>query len=464
MNRDLRLFVLLVIAFGLFTGATGQTVYRADDFLQQVWEHHPIAQAALLRNDLANAQLQAARGGFDPELTAANRSKNWNETLYYRQDEVQLNVPTPLGLDVEIGYWAADGSYLNPEWSAPDGGLLQAGVKMQLGQGLRIDARRAALQKAKLALDLGEVERRHMLNTLSAAALNAYWNWFDAWYNVEVFENSVAIAEQRRLAVIQSAAQGDRPALDTLEAGIQVLNRRENLLEARQQLVKTEALMESFLWGSDNAPLGLNPGVRPPDLMTASSGLNAAPTPSTEWLDQHPEILKGRNSISQAEVDLSWRKEQLKPELGVKYQWLDEARSFPNESSWDAAPATFGVDFAFPLFIRAERGAVRMAELDLTTRDLALIEKRRVLELKSAALRAAGPLLVDQLNVQTQAVRDSEQLLNGERALFQAGESSLFLINMREQYFIQTQLKAITILHKLASNRIEITETEASWW
>ncbi|MFZ9054831.1 MAG: TolC family protein [Flavobacteriales bacterium] len=463
MNSFLKTLIFTAIAIGLFNRTTGQTLYEAEDFLQQVWEHHPIVQAAGLRSDRANAQWQKARGGFDPELNVATRSKNWNETLYYRQDQAELNIPTPLGLDVEIGYLAADGTYLNPEWTAPDGGLLQAGIKVQLGQGLRIDARRAALQKAKLALDLGEVERRHMLNAVSAEALNAYWNWFDAWHSVAVFENSVAIAEQRRLAVIQSATQGDRPALDTLEASIQVLNRRENLLEAQQHLVKTAALMESFLWGADNAPLGLNPGVRPPDLIAARSAL-ALPPVRSEWEEQHPEILKGQNVISQSEVDLNWRKEQLKPELGLKYQWIDDARSFPNESTWDPVPATFGVDFAFPLFIRAERGAVRMAEVDLTTRGLALTEKRRVLRLKSEALRAAGPLLLEQLNVQTQAVRESEQLLNGERALFQAGESSLFLINMREQYFIQTQLKAIAILHKLANNRIEIAETEASWW
>jgi hypothetical protein len=66
--------------------------------------------------------------------------------------------------------------------------------------------------------------------------------------------------------------------------------------------------------------------------------------------------------------------------------------------------------------------------------------------------------------VQKQAIEDSEQLLQGERSLFDAGESSLFLINMREQYFIQAQLKGIEILHKLADNQVAIQAAEAAWW
>ena len=105
-----------------------------------------------------------------------------------------------------------------------------------------------------------------------------------------------------------------------------------------------------------------------------------------------------------------------------------------------------------------------MTEVDIATGQLELADLNRDLELKSSAARAAQPIIADQLQVQQQAIRDSEQLLNGERALFEAGESSLFLINMREQYFIEAQLKGIDILHKLADNQVTIQATEAAWW
>jgi hypothetical protein len=45
-------------------------------------------------------------------------------------------------------------------------------------------------------------------------------------------------------------------------------------------------------------------------------------------------------------------------------------------------------------------------------------------------------------------VSDYERLLNGERQMFDAGESSLFMVNTRESGFIQTQLKYIQLLTK----------------
>ena len=45
-------------------------------------------------------------------------------------------------------------------------------------------------------------------------------------------------------------------------------------------------------------------------------------------------------------------------------------------------------------------------------------------------------------------VKDYEGLLNGERSMFNAGESSLFLINSREVNYINAQLKLVELLAK----------------
>ena len=68
----------------------------------------------------------------------------------------------------------------------------------------------------------------------------------------------------------------------------------------------------------------------------------------------------------------------------------------------------------------------------------------------------------DRREVQRQAVQNAGSLLQGERQLFQVGESSLFLVNAREQYYINTQLKQVEILRKMAENRVKILELEAA--
>jgi hypothetical protein len=47
-----------------------------------------------------------------------------------------------------------------------------------------------------------------------------------------------------------------------------------------------------------------------------------------------------------------------------------------------------------------------------------------------------------------QTVQDYLGLLNGERQMFNAGESSLFMVNSRELGYINAQLKLIELLAK----------------
>jgi hypothetical protein len=122
------------------------------------------------------------------------------------------------------------------------------------------------------------------------------------------------------------------------------------------------------------------------------------------------------------------------------------------------------LDFAFPLLLRKERGQIAVTRVQLETGNLELLRARRSFELTSTAARGAHPVIREQFLVQQRAIADAEKLLLGERSLFRAGESSLFLINAREQYFIQAQLKGVEILHKLANNVVSIQANEAAWW
>ena len=54
----------------------------------------------------------------------------------------------------------------------------------------------------------------------------------------------------------------------------------------------------------------------------------------------------------------------------------------------------------------------------------------------------------EQADLYAQTVNDYRGLLEGERALFDSGESSLFMVNSRELGYINAQIKLIEILTK----------------
>lgn len=456
MMRFLALVALLVPLVG------NTQVLLPEEVVARVLEHHPIALAAGLRIDAAEAEQMKARGGFDPKLAGDFRAKEFEDKLYYSVGDAGLKIPTPIGMDVDLGYQNTGGIFLNPEQNLPIDGLLGAGVSLELGQGLIIDVRRAALRQAEFALTLGESEQRLMINQLVSEALMAYWAWFEAWHREDILRGSVTLAQTRRDGVVQSAIQGDKPFQDTLEAGIQVLNRRQLQMEAAQELMLKRALLEAYLWDTGNAPLQLNPAVLPPAIDAVDGGIPELPAPQGSWLADHPTLLQGQALIGQKDVDLRWKREQLKPEFGLKYQWLASPQTLGGEDPVTVRDAAVGVDLAFPLFLRKERASIRLTEIDLATKRYELSDKQRSLELKSTALRSGWALMDDRREVQRKAVQNAGSLLQGERQLFQVGESSLFLVNAREQYYINTQLKQVEILRKMAENRVKILELEAA--
>ena len=57
--------------------------------------------------------------------------------------------------------------------------------------------------------------------------------------------------------------QGDKPAIDSIEAGITLKNRQLSLEESRFKLLKAKLELSNFLWTKDNLPLELEDNLIP---------------------------------------------------------------------------------------------------------------------------------------------------------------------------------------------------------
>jgi len=124
-------------------------VFSPEDFIQQVKQFHPVIRQAGLLERKANAELQIAKGGFDPTLTYENYQKTFDGKNYYLYTNPEIKIPTSIaGLDVKSGLENNGGFNLNPETSAGKNSYL--GVEIALGKGLLLDKRRATVQQAKI--------------------------------------------------------------------------------------------------------------------------------------------------------------------------------------------------------------------------------------------------------------------------------------------------------------------------
>jgi outer membrane protein TolC len=109
-----------------------------------------------------------------------------------------------------------------------------------------------------------------------------------------------------------------------------------------------------------------------------------------------------------------------------------------------------------PLFLRKERGDLQLTKLKIQDSELALENKRANIGFKINASLNEWSTTKNQVDLYTRTVRDFSGLLDGERTLFELGESSIFLVNARETGYINAQIKLIELV---AKNRKAILET-----
>ena len=120
--------ILLVLVTGLYAnGLFSQETLSYSVFIRQVLENHPLALNANLTVEESEAMLRAVRGNFDPVLAGGYNSKEFKGSNYFRIIDSEIRIPTVMGVTVTGGYEQASGTYLNPEFTLPESGLLKSG-------------------------------------------------------------------------------------------------------------------------------------------------------------------------------------------------------------------------------------------------------------------------------------------------------------------------------------------------
>ncbi len=443
------LFISIVLLGQTIIAQQGPVI-SFESYMEIVREHHPLARVADIKIESGEAVMQSARGSFDPKLEGQLMRKDFDGKRYYDLLQGGLKMPTWLGVMVEGGYSHNEGEFLNPERLTPDQGLLHAGLSIPLGEGLFIDERRAGLRKAELAQDLAVAQRELMLNDLLLEAGSAYWNWFRAHHAAEVYAEAVSLAEQRFQAVSQSALLGDRPAIDTLEASIQFQARTIQLQQATLDARNAAALMSVHLWLEGELPMVIDPRSRPspPELFPSLAPDPILMVELDEQMDSHPLMSAQAIEIDRAEVDQRWKREQLKPQLDLKYNALTESLGGTETNGFNAQNFTFGLEFSMPILLRKERGEVALAELKIEEQQMGMVVKRQDIWLKARVALNDWDLISQQVELFEGTARDYASLLEGERELFRQGESSLFLVNSRESNYVSAQVKLIELKAK----------------
>lgn len=453
--------IKFILAFFLvFFQSFGQvdSVFHFESYIDSVLKNHPLAVKAGLVDDIGIAKQLKSRGAFDPKAQANVGQKYFDEKKYYSVIDAGFKFPTWLGIDIKAGYEQNIGINVNPESQTPNSGLVYAGVEIPIGKGLFMDQRRLGLKQADIFLESTEVQQKLLLNTLILEASYAYWSWYQAYHTVKVYRNALNTAEERYSAVRREAFAGDRPYIDTVEAGIQVQNRQIGYQEAQLNYKNASAQLSVFLWLDGLIPIEITSAKKPPSIeeTTPKSMDNNYSSVLDTLIDNHPELVMYDYKLQSLDLDRKWAAEQLKPELNLRYNPITSAtqEGFGNELSMNNYK--WGVSFSMPLILRKERGELQLAKLKIQETKLDQLDKTQNIKFKANAAINDWETAFNQLKIYANTVDHYQQLFQSEITLFQNGESNLFMVNSREVGFINTQIKYIDLQTKNAVSAIKV--------
>ena len=418
-----------------------QTTLTFEEYLGYVKMHHPLMKQAELTLKMGEANLLKARGGFDPKIEVDYDRKKFKETEYYDQLNATFKIPTWYGIEFKANFEENSGQFLNPSLTVPEDGLYSAGVSFSLAQGLLINERMATLKQAQFFKEQSKADRDLLVNNLLFEASQAYFNWIEATNEQAIYFNFLDNATTRLKAIKRSVETGDKAAIDITEARIIVQSRQLNLEAAT--LKKQKAVLEAsnFIWLND-VPMEIESTISPslPSIETLETSLLIDGVTNIEMLlATHPKLKSLDAKIESLNVDRSLKRNKLLPKLDLQYNFLSQ--DYNQLNSFNTANYKALVNFSIPLFLRKERGDVQLATLKIN--DISFERKAATLTLKNKidATQAEIISLEKQTLLIDSIVTDYIALVNAEERKFTLGESSLFLINSREQKLIDAQLK-----------------------
>lgn len=416
-----------------------------NEFLGFVKKYHPLVKNANLEVSKAQANLMMARGGFDPKIEVDFSQKQFKDKEYYSILNSSFKIPTWYGIEIKAGFDNNEGIYLNPENKTPSQGLTSLGISVPLGQGLFINQRMADVQKAKMQLKLSESERKlQAIEVLYDASL-AYFNWKKSYDEVKLYQEYKTNAEIRFKGIQTLINQGDKPAIDSIEAGIIVKNRLLNLEDAQLKLTKGKLELSNFLWLENNIPLEISDELFPEINLefTIQESLKTNDLLNADFsIINHPKINALQSKIDILNVEKKLKANMLLPKIDVGYSYLSEPSYFDNYQFEDYK---IGLDFYFPLFLRKERGNLKLAKYKIQETEFTLDLEKVQLSNKIIAQKTEIESLIKQKEIIKGLVKDNVTMLNSEERLFSFGESSLFLINTRENNLVSAQLSKIAL-------------------
>jgi outer membrane protein TolC len=451
-RKIILLFLVLVSGFQGISQENLQTL-NAEQVLELVRKYHPITRQTSIEIEKAQADILLARGAFDPILSNYTAKKTFGGSNYYTISNPEIRIPTWYGIEVFGGLENLNGDRFNV--ADTQGKTSYFGVNIPLAKNLLLDKRRAFLQQAKIFNQMALAEQKLEINNLLLNAMESYWQWVKSYQLYKIMSNNVAVNQQRVVFVKKSFTNGERAAIDTVEAVTQLQSFQYQQNSYWLAFQNAGLNLSVYLWQNNNLPYNLQETVVPQEgweneTNIANFNLELESLQNIA-LKNHPDLLVYDFKIGALAIDKKLKFQELLPKIDFQYNQLGKGYRLLETAT--QAPLfdnnfQYGLKMEIPLRFSQGRSGYKMAKLKIEETTLNQNQKIQQIQLKIKGYYNELTNLKNQIALQSSNYDNNMKLVKAEETRLFNGESTLFFVNSRETKALETLEKLIDLKTK----------------
>jgi len=416
-----------------------------EDVLKSVEANYPPLLATLLEREVAGGAAMQAQGQFDTQLGVQAGTDQFG---FYPNQRLDVGVNQNLrwqGASVYGGWRLGTGDF--PAYRGLDDtrdlGEWRAGIKVPLLRGREIDERRAGLAQTEIGLRIANLTVDQQRLLVRQLAANRYWDWSAAGQRLQIARDLLRVAQERDQALRDAEALGAIPRVEVTENQRQILQREAQIVEAQRGVQQAAIALSLFYRDATGLPRIAQDAELPPALpLTALLDEAQVIDDLRSALTKRPEIASIAAQRAQARIDIDVASNQTRPSLDLGLGVTAEGGSGAVKRGPNEVKAT--LTYQVPWQRRVAEGKLQQASAkhsQLTQREM-FARDQVTAEVRDAAsaVRAAH----ERTLLAAREVSVALDLADAERERFRLGDSTLFVVNLREQAAVDAELRQVS--------------------
>ncbi|MGD0551129.1 MAG: TolC family protein [Sedimentisphaerales bacterium] len=355
-----------------------------------------------------------------------------------------LPTGTTLSLDGSTS-WLDESFAADPFVSTRLGGSVTQSLLRGFGTAVNL----VSVNQARIDTKISQYELRGFVESLVAQIEEAYWNCSLAEKSIEIYEQSMQVAEKQQQETEERINIGSLARSELAAAKAETALRQQDLIVAENTLAQSRLNLLRLLNPSGNE-MWDRKIILKSEPTTPEIELSPVETYVLRGWQMRPELNQARLQLDRDELEIVRTRNGLLPQLdffitlgktGYSDSFDDSARNIFKKNDYDVAA---GITFEYPLMNRLAQAKNQQATLLRQQAQEALgnLEQLVEVDIRGAYLQITS---VQQQVVAAKASRELlEEKLKVETGKFEVGKSTSILVAQAQRDFLQSQITELT--------------------